>query len=88
MPELNKLGLVEEGRPVGLYRPGDSRNIVILDRTPENAAIWDRLGEARLHLSFRACYCSVLGDCWTSDLDPTSDPAPVSRCGAVDGYGE
>jgi len=30
----------------------------------------------------------VPGDCWTSDLDPLSDPKPVSYCPAVNGYRE
>jgi len=87
--QLNKIGGVTlESRPVGLYRPGQSIPIVVLDRTVANAKIWDRLAQARLHLSFEACYCSVLGDCWTSNLDPVSDPKRVDRCQAVNGYRE
>lgn len=50
--------------------------------------MWDGLAKARLDLSFTACYCSVLGDGWTSNLDPVSDPKPVRSCPAVGGYRE
>lgn len=87
--QLRKIGGVTwQSPPDGLYRPGQSNSIVILDRTPVNAAVWDRLEHARLQLSFEACYCSVLNDCWESDLDPLHDPKPVSRCEPGKGYGE
>lgn len=87
--ELGQLGgIIWESRPVGLYRPGENLNLLVLARTPANAAIWERLSRARVELAFQACYCSVLGDCWTSDLDPLTDPKPVSYCKAVDGYRE
>ena len=41
---------------------------------------FERAGVARLHLSLEACYCSVLDECWTTDLGPTSDPVPVDEC--------
>lgn len=50
--QLNKLGLGTERRPVGLYRPGDGIDLVVLGRTTENAAIWDRLAQARLQMTF------------------------------------
>lgn len=85
---LTRLGLILESRPVGLYRPGDGVDIVVLERTADNAPMWDKLADARLHLAFKACYCSVLGDCWTSDLDPISDPEPVESCPIGSGYRE
>lgn len=88
---LQKIGGVSwESRPTGLYRTGQSTPLLVLDRTPANAAVWDRLSRARLpgNLSFQACYCSVLGDCWKSDLNPLHDPRPVDRCKPVNGYGE
>ena len=45
-------------------------------------AIWDRLDAARRRLTFKACYCSVLDDCWTSDLTPTAKPQSVAQCEA------
>jgi hypothetical protein len=87
--QLTKIGGVTlESRLTGLYRPGENLPIVVLDRAPTNAGVWDKLEQARLHLSFEACYCSVLNDCWKSDLDPLHDPRPVSRCKASNGYRE
>ncbi|HEX3944634.1 MAG TPA: hypothetical protein VHW69_11150 [Rhizomicrobium sp.] len=87
-PQLNKLNLVWESEAIGLYRAGEHTDLIVIDRTPANDAIWKRLADARLHLKFEACYCSVLGDCWTSDLDPVSDPKPVNYCPAMHGYRE
>jgi hypothetical protein len=71
-----------------LYRPGDGIDLVVLGRTTENAAIWDRLAQARLQMTFEACYCSVLGECWISDLNPTNDPKHVDQCVEADAYRE
>jgi hypothetical protein len=88
-PALEKVGGVTwESRPIGLYRPGDKNNILILDRSAKNAPIWEKLSRARVQLKFEACYCSVLNDCWTSDLDAVSDPKRVDRCGTVSSYQE
>ena len=88
---LKKIGGVAwESRPTGLYRAGESTPLLVLDRTPVNYGVWEKLSRARLpaNLSFRACYCSVLGDCWISNLDPVSDPRPVDKCPVVSGYRE
>ncbi len=74
------LGLVQESRAVGVIAPRDSIDLIELARNQANAAVWDKLVTARLHLTFEACYCSVLDECWTSDLGPTSDPVPVDEC--------
>jgi len=81
-------GIVWESRPTGLYRPGEHLDLLVLDRTATNARIWEKLSHARTQLQFQACYCSVLNDCWTSNLDALTDPKPVSYCPAVNGYRE
>jgi hypothetical protein len=83
---LDSLGQVEEGRAIGILSPRQGTDLITISRTPQNAAMWDRLDQARLHLSLEACYCSVLGACWTTDLTPTSDPKPVDECKAGEGY--
>lgn len=45
------------------------------------AAVWDRLDRERSKIRMRACYCSVLDDCWLFD-SAREDPQPVSRCPA------
>src|ERR1700761_6824673 len=78
--QMVNLGLVQESRAVGIVAPRDSIELIEIARTPANAAVWDKLVTARLHLSLEACYCSVLDECWTTDLGPTSDPVPVDEC--------
>jgi len=86
--QLNKLDLAWEGEAIGLYRAGEHADIIVMDRKSANEAVWKQLADSRLHLKFEACYCSVLNDCWTSDLDPLTDPRPVSYCPNIKGYRE
>lgn len=83
---LRSLGEMQESQAIGILSPRESIDLITIDRIPQNAEMWDRLEQARLHLSLEACYCSVLGACWTTDLTPTSDPKPVDACRAGEGY--
>ena len=83
---LTDMGQVEESRAIGIISPRQSTELITITRTPQNAALWDRLERARLRLNLEACYCSVLGACWTTDLTPTSDPRPVGECKSGEGY--
>lgn len=47
--------------------------------TPE--PLWHALDRERQHIRMRACYCSVLDDCWIFD-SRREDPEPVARCPA------
>ncbi|MEO1172846.1 MAG: hypothetical protein AAFX94_12485 [Myxococcota bacterium] len=49
-------------------------------RTDENADAWDRLDRARWRINYRACYCSILDECWI--VEKSSKPRPVHRCDA------
>lgn len=79
-------GPVEESRAIGILSPRQSTDLITITRTAQNADMWDRLDRARLHLTLEACYCSVLGACWTTDLTPTNDPKPVGECKSGEGY--
>jgi hypothetical protein len=83
---LNRLGLLEESSAIGVVAPRESLDLVRITRTPENSTMWDRLEQARQHLTMSACYCSVLNTCWITDLKSTSDPRPVDQCKAGAGY--
>jgi hypothetical protein len=49
---------------------------------PQNAsAEWDGLDKARQRLTFKACYCSVFDECWTSNLKGAR-PEEVDSCEA------
>lgn len=83
---LTSTGNLAESRAVGVVSPRESVELIRISRTPENSAMWDRLDQARNHLTLSACYCSVLDACWVTDLSPTSDPKPVSECKTGTGY--
>ncbi|HEY3815021.1 MAG TPA: hypothetical protein VGL66_17520 [Caulobacteraceae bacterium] len=54
---------------------------------PAADAVWRKMDQARFKLKFDACYCSVLGECWRSDLR-SLEPTPVKVCPKDRGYGE
>ncbi|MFY2763143.1 hypothetical protein [Arenimonas sp. MALMAid1274] len=41
--------------------------------------LWRELEASLSKIRFRACYCSVLDDCWLLDSD-TDEPEPMDRC--------
>lgn len=52
-----------------------------LPRAGVPEAVWDALDRERSKVRMRACYCSVLDDCWIFD-SAREDPEPVRRCPA------
>ena len=65
-----------EGRVI---KGGDTITFFIMPFAEKNADAWRKLDAARFKLRFDACYCSVLGDCWQSDLS-TLDQTRVNQC--------
>jgi hypothetical protein len=41
---------------------------------------WEALDRERHKIRLRACYCSVLDDCWLLDSERDDDPEPVRQC--------
>lgn len=41
---------------------------------------WEALDRERHKIRLRACYCSVLDDCWLLDSKSDDDPEPVRQC--------
>jgi hypothetical protein len=82
-------GVIEPGSPLTspiegtIIRPGDDNTFLSMPLAPENRAAWTKLDHARSQLSFDACYCSVLGECWRSnlrDIEPESvDDCPINK---------
>ena len=72
-------------RPVGgTYFPAGETRQFLSWNYPKGAvsqAKWNAFDSARAALRVTACYCSVLGDCWTSHL-AADMPQPVARCTA------
>jgi hypothetical protein len=58
---------------------GGERPMLMVFRTKDNDAIWKRLDAERSGFRFDACYCSILGECWRSDLQG-GEPQRVARC--------
>lgn len=56
----------------------------MLQLMPDDApqAVYDALNQARHRITLRACYCSVLDDCWVFD-SMREDPQPVRQCPAA-----
>lgn len=65
-----------------VIRAGESAGYLVMDLAETNADVWRRLDQARFQLRFDACYCSVLGECWTSDLTGV-EPEQVEQCAAL-----
>jgi hypothetical protein len=56
--------------------------LVRIPREGQAEALWQALDEARHEMRLRACYCSVLDDCWL--LDSRQEEAePVKQCPAA-----
>ena len=82
-----QLGLVSQNGPVGVLPARDGIDILGWRERPGNQAFWSKLNTARHRLQFEACYCSVLDECWKSDLTPTASPRRVDKCPTEpDGY--
>jgi len=86
-------GKFEPGDPLTNFvektvvRAGGNLDILQLRRVPKNDAVWQRLDRARFKMKFHACYCSILGDCWESDLTGI-DPEEVKQCAPSNGSTE
>jgi hypothetical protein len=62
-----------------VIKAGETTRAIVLKRTPQALASWQKLNAARFKVTFDVCYCSVFNDCWRSDLTGV-DPKPVDSC--------
>ncbi len=62
-----------------MLRPGERITALTLKKSAQTQDFFNRFSQSMPMLSFRICYCSVLGECWTSDLRDLNQ-APVSAC--------
>lgn len=59
--------------------PNETVAFIHLTKNARNSAVWTKLDLARQRFYLRACYCSVLDDCWL--LDSRRDqPQAVNAC--------
>ena len=75
-----KVGLFSENALAGIIPARDGTTFLAWHEQPGNARLLEAVNTARRRLAFSACYCSVLDECWRSDLSPTGTPARVPRC--------
>ena len=62
--------------------PNHPISFLTLIDAPENAAYWDRLNVEAAKIEFKACYCSVLEQCWMIDSN-RDDRTPLAACPAA-----
>jgi len=61
--------------------PNRPKTFLLLTNSPGNQPYWERLNAEQSKIHIKACYCSVLGDCWILDSS-RDDRAQVSSCPA------
>jgi len=54
-----------------VLRASDTAILLHLPKTGANAALWNKLDDARFKLELQVCYCSVFDECWISNLRST-----------------
>lgn len=75
-----QFGLLSQNAPVGVLSARDGVDVLAWRERPGIQQVWDALNVSRHRHRFKACYCSVLDECWTSDLTPIARPKRVGRC--------
>jgi hypothetical protein len=69
-----------------ILRAGEQESFIMLPLHDDNIAVWNALDAARKQITYRACYCSVLGECWLANLKGDLaapgqlDPERVKAC--------
>jgi hypothetical protein len=69
-----------------VLRAGEQESFIILPLHDDNVAQWNALDAARKVITYRTCYCSVLGECWLANLKGDLaapgglDPERVKEC--------
>lgn len=85
----NSAAATKSAMPGGFYystadntvlRPGEANPVLKVNRT-SSPVIANRFASALDGLSFRVCYCSVLDQCWRSDMQ-SIQAQPVHECSA------
>ena len=67
----------------GIVPAGDLKTAFSFVVTDENEAFWEKLNKARFKLTAKACYCSLLDECFETEF--YGEPVPVKTCRAQPG---
>lgn len=73
---------VTSGTRGRVLKAGDQVKLLTLPKVGNDEEMWKRLDRARVDVTARACYCSVLDDCWIFE-STRMDPEPVRSCPAL-----
>ena len=77
---LARAGLVSQNDPVRIVPAHDAVDVVTWRALTGNGETIVRLDAERDRRRTQACYCSMLGECWISELTPVSEPRAVTDC--------
>ncbi|WP_341631908.1 hypothetical protein [Sphingomonas agri] len=66
-----------------VLRPGEENSVLLLRRSPAAPDLSNRMASEIREVTFRVCYCSVLDQCWMSDLRSTRTE-PIRQCGPAE----
>ena len=77
--QLLQGGIVRSIADETVLRPGEDNPVLRVRKPKTKSEVSDRFAASLLRISFRACYCSVLDECWRSDLRSTRTQ-PVRAC--------
>ncbi len=64
-----------------VIRAAETRIFLTFAQTTQSRAMWEALDKAADDLSYRACYCSVFGECWVNNFTGLKPPQ-VDKCPA------
>lgn len=70
--------IVTAGISGQIMSSGDVSDLFIIPLVPSNAELWGKLDKVRHKLRGKACYCSLLGECYQTNF--RSDPVEVKIC--------
>jgi len=73
-------GLISQNELIGVLPAREGVDFLAWRELPGNDKLWSALNTARNRLTFHVCYCSVLDECWNTDLTPVAHPRPVREC--------
>jgi hypothetical protein len=65
-----------------VLRPGEHIIAIQLRKDSSSPTVYSQFAHEMAHMSFAICYCSVLGECWTSNLRDLTQ-IPLRSCPAA-----
>ena len=76
--DRNRYGVLGEASMLGIIEAHQAGSFLSIGDKVD--AVQQAFQATLPRLSYAACYCSVLNECWRSNLNSTDQPKPVSAC--------